>query len=76
MKHFRVDTKIKHVCMELKVCEGCGALWLRAQNGNQHHGAYCRTCASRLSEFPPPRERSRAGRKPKVRLLACEGSMK
>lgn len=60
MKHFRV---------ELKVCEGCGALWLRSQN----HGVYCRICALRLSEFPAPRGRSRAGRKRKLRLALCEG---
>lgn len=69
MKHFCVERKIKHLCLELKVCEGCGALWLRAQN----QGAYCRSCALRLSEFPAPRGRSRAGRKRKLRLAVCEG---
>jgi len=39
MKDFRV---------ELKVCEACGALWLRAVD----HGVYCRGCALWLSEFP------------------------
>ena len=39
MKDFRV---------ELKVCEACGALWLRAVD----HGVYCRSCALWLSEFP------------------------
>lgn len=72
MKHFCVEKKAKHLCVELKVCEGCGALWLRAQN----HGTYCRKCALRLSEFPAPRERSRAGRKPKLRMLVCEGGAK
>jgi hypothetical protein len=52
MKYFRV---------ELKVCEGCGGLWIRAAG----HGVYCRGCATRLSEFPPPRGRSRSGRKRK-----------
>ena len=64
--------KMKHFCVELKVCEGCGGLWLRARN----HGVYCRGCALRLSEFPAPRQRSRAGRKPKVRLAVCEGGQR
>lgn len=65
MKHFCVELKV----VELKVCEGCGGLWIRAQG----HGVYCRGCAQRLSEYPPPRERGRRGRKPKVRLVVCEG---
>lgn len=68
MKHFSVDQQIEHIRVELKVCEGCGGLWLRAQN----HGVYCRPCAVRLSDFPAPRGRSRAGRKRKVRLVVCE----
>jgi hypothetical protein len=60
---------MKYFCVELKVCEGCGGLWLRAQN----HGVYCRPCALRLSDFPAPRERSRAGRKRKVRMVVLEG---
>jgi hypothetical protein len=73
MKHFCVDKKLNHSCVELKVCEGCGGLWLRARNGSQNHGVYCRRCALRLSEFPAPRGRSRAGRKRKVRVVVCEG---
>lgn len=69
MKHFCVEKRLKQFCVELKVCEGCGGLWLRAQN----HGVYCRKCALLLSEFPAPRGRSRAGRKPKVRLVVCQG---
>lgn len=66
-------SKMKYLSVELKVCEGCGGLWLRAQKGSQHLGVYCRGCALRLSEFPAPRGRSRAGRKPKVRMTVCEG---
>ena len=52
---------MKHICMQLKVCEGCGALWLRALND----GVYCGRCAVVLADFPPPRGRSRRGRRPK-----------
>jgi len=76
IEHIRVDQKMKHVCVELKVCEGCGGLWLRAQNTAKPHGVYCRSCALRLSDFPAPRGRSRAGRKRKVRLVVCEGGTK
>ena len=39
---------MKYFCVELKVCEACGALWLRAAD----HGVYCRGCALWLSDFP------------------------
>jgi hypothetical protein len=71
-----LERKMKHFCVDLKVCEGCGGLWLRAQYGNQHHGVYCRRCALLLSEFPAPRQRSRAGRKRKLQLAVCEGGTK
>lgn len=35
--------------MELKVCEGCGVLWLRS---GQAETIYCRGCAAKLAEFP------------------------
>ena len=38
--------------IDLKVCEGCGALWVRAQAGSTPAGVYCRRCAGRLSSFP------------------------
>ncbi len=63
MKDFRVD---------LKVCEGCGALWLRAAD----QGNYCRGCAAWLSEFPAPRAGMRRGRRRKVsetRVAVCNG---
>jgi hypothetical protein len=75
MKDFRV---------ELKVCEACGALWLRAID----HGVYCRGCALRLSDFPETvAESLRIGRnklagcaqpqmkaaKPALRLVAFAG---
>lgn len=49
MKDFRVV---------LKVCEACGALWLRAAD----QGVYCRGCALRLSEFPTSWAQSRRER--------------
>jgi hypothetical protein len=61
MKDFRV---------ELKVCEGCGALWLRAVGC----GVYCRGCALRLSEFPTPSARLRRVRvRRDVRRMTCVG---
>lgn len=39
------------VRMELKVCEGCGALWLRS---GVNCGVYCRGCSAKLQEFPAP----------------------
>ena len=53
---------MKAICMQLKVCEGCGALWVRALN----HGVYCRRCEVLLAEFPTPRGRARRGRRPRT----------
>ncbi len=50
MKEFRV---------ELKVCEGCGGLWLRACGLEVvKQGAYCTSCMQWLAEFPAPKRRS------------------
>jgi hypothetical protein len=35
--------------LELKVCEGCGALWVRPTRAP---GVYCGGCTRKLSEFP------------------------
>ena len=53
--------------LDLKVCEGCGALWLRTGLAD---GVYCRACLRRLDGFPSPRERHAGGRKPLVRRVA------
>jgi hypothetical protein len=67
MKDFRV---------ELKVCEGCGALYLREtglstmkkNSKTESDGVHCRGCAKWLSEFPAPRRRQTA-----VRTALCVG---
>jgi hypothetical protein len=65
---------MKDYHVELKVCEGCGALYLRqdrmdaAAAPRERQGIYCRGCERWLSEFPAPERRSRRGRKPKCEL--------
>jgi CRISPR-associated Cas5-like protein len=49
----------------LKVCEGCGCLWYRAQ---AEIGVYCSSCHDRFKEFPTPRSRKRSGRPKKLTL--------
>ncbi len=48
-----------YLSLTLKVCEGCGSLWLRADAGVD---VYCRSCATRLKDFPDPKTRRRLGR--------------
>jgi uncharacterized Zn finger protein (UPF0148 family) len=48
------------VKVQLKVCEGCGCLWFRAQQ----QGVYCSGCEVKLAEFPAPETRKRRGRQP------------
>ncbi len=56
------------VKMQLKVCEGCGTLWVRSVAG----GVYCGRCALLLSDFPTPLSRKRRGRRARtLRELAC-----
>ena len=45
--------------VQLKVCEGCGSLWFRAQNWNE---VYCGGCRKRLEAFPSPGSRKKRGR--------------
>jgi hypothetical protein len=51
--------------VHLKVCEGCGCLWYRAQVETR---VYCTACNERFKEFPPPQNRKRRGR-PKKMIL-------
>ena len=56
--------------VQLKICEGCGCLWYRAQT---QVSVYCKECESKLKEFPTPESRKRRGRpsrKPLIRVWA------
>jgi uncharacterized Zn finger protein (UPF0148 family) len=45
--------------VQLKVCEGCGCLWYRAQTIGT---VYCQRCETKLKDFPSPESRKRRGR--------------
>lgn len=50
----------------LKICEGCGCLWFRAQTEGS---VYCKGCTAKLIHFPTPQSRRRRGR-PSRKLVA------
>ncbi len=52
---------MKYLRLDLKVCEGCGALWLRGGRRGRH--LLSASCAARLAEFPAPRGKHAGGRK-------------
>src|SRR6266567_448040 len=52
--------------VQLKVCEGCGCLWYRAQN---HSGVYCLGCDAKLKQFPSAESRRRRGPKKGTTLI-------
>jgi hypothetical protein len=52
--------------VQLKICEGCGCLWYRAQTQGS---VYCRACETKLKDFPSPQSRKRPGR-PARKVLA------
>jgi hypothetical protein len=64
---------MNYLRMDIKVCEGCGALWLRAQTAD---GIYCKTCRARLSALPAAKGRRRplGPRKPRLAALANGGA--
>jgi hypothetical protein len=64
MNYFRV---------ELKTCESCGKLWLRAAPGSGKQGVYCAGCALRLSDFPAPRFSRRGKKRAATRTAVCGG---
>jgi hypothetical protein len=45
--------------VQLKICEGCGCLWYRAQTIGS---VYCLRCEVKLKDFPSPESRKRRGR--------------
>jgi hypothetical protein len=47
------------VRVQLKICEGCGCLWYRAQT---IESVYCKPCEAKLKDFPTPESRKRRGR--------------
>ena len=49
--------------LHLKICEGCGRLWLR---NVETFGVYCQRCTLHLAQFPAPRGRRRTGRSHKM----------
>jgi len=56
--------------VQLKICEGCGALFYRAQ---AECNIYCPGCEVKLRDFPVPdsrRRRGRPGRKSIPRIWA------
>jgi hypothetical protein len=56
------------LCVQLKICEGCGCLWYRAQTEDC---VYCKQCELKLKDFPSPesrKRRGRPGRKPHIRI--------
>ena len=46
---------IEVVEMELKYCERCGGLWLRARGGDE---VYCESCVPKMAEFPVSKKRA------------------
>jgi uncharacterized Zn finger protein (UPF0148 family) len=49
-----------YVCVQIKICEGCGMLWFREQDIG---GVYCSRCVRKLADFPSPGSRKLRGRK-------------
>ena len=50
---------VMEVCVQLKICEGCGCLWYRAQTSGT---VYCTRCKTELEKYPSPESRKRRGR--------------
>jgi hypothetical protein len=54
---------MKYMHLELKVCEGCGMLWLRLKELRHN---YCPGCTRRLASLPAPAGK-RGGGRPRTR---------
>ena len=50
-----MERQVKYLRRELKVCEGCGGLWVRT---GAEAGVYCRTCSALVADLPGRRRRS------------------
>src|ERR1035441_8987359 len=50
---------VMDLSVQIKICEGCGCLWYRAQ---YHTRVHCFGCETRLKDFPTPESRKRRGR--------------
>ena len=61
-----------YLSVSLKVCEGCGTLWLRSEASLT---VYCARCAERLKHFPDPKTRRRPGRPLKHRRAGLEAAL-
>lgn len=59
--------------VELKICEGCGVLWLRTGVGD---GVYCHKCVFQLSEFPAARGKHAGGRRPHLVRGRCGSAVR
>ena len=53
--------------VQLKICEGCGCLWYRAQAIGS---VYCQRCEIKLKDFPSAESRKRRGRPGRKPLTA------
>ena len=62
---------MKYLRLELKVCEGCGTLWLR---GELEPSVYCTACTTRLASFPPTRGKHGGGRPRTACTPRCRAS--
>lgn len=56
------------MCIQLKICEGCGLLWYRASEGAS---VYCSKCEVKLGRLPAPRTRRRPGGRRKSEAKAA-----
>lgn len=50
---------MKYLRVEMKICEGCGALWIRR---GVEDGVYCSTCVTHIADLPPATGKRPGGR--------------
>ena len=50
MKRDRKSKRNNEVGVELKYCEHCGSLWVRARGA----GVYCNKCEAKVADLPEP----------------------